>query len=81
MALGNDDNSISDYSYIYRIVGMCKKGGVEVRLRYDDIEMEGRIEEFLTKEEAVYNVDDEEWRDEDEDEDEILKRYDAVVCY
>jgi len=60
---------------------MCKKGGVEVRLRYDDIEMEGRIEEFLTKEEAVYNVDDEEWRDEDEDEDEILKRYDAVVCY
>jgi hypothetical protein len=60
VALGNNNNPISDYSYIYRIVGMCKKGGVEVRLMYDDIEMEGRIEEFLKKEEAVYNVDDEE---------------------
>ncbi|KAF8244873.1 hypothetical protein K440DRAFT_663178 [Wilcoxina mikolae CBS 423.85] len=79
VALGNNDNCITDYSYIYRIVGMCKKGGVEVRLGHDDIEMEGRIEEFLNKEEAKYKVDDEdEWRDEDDEEDEILKGYDAV---
>ncbi|KAF8536955.1 hypothetical protein BDD12DRAFT_807343 [Trichophaea hybrida] len=61
------------------IVGMCK-GGVEVRLGHHDIEMEERIEEFLNKEEeAKYKVDYEaEWRDEDNDEDEILKGYDAV---
>jgi hypothetical protein len=46
VALGNDDNCITDYSYIYRVVGMCKKCVVEVRLGHDDIEMEEGLRSF-----------------------------------
>jgi len=77
--LGKDEDCVESETWFDRIVGMCRHGGVEVRVTPDEIGEQELIKPYL-KEDEEYHVEDEvEWADPEDEDDEVLMGFDAIV--